>query len=545
VSPRLRTVGAPAADLSSLTGENLLTNSAAFGLEDASPLQRAIMRGAAGESIEGLLTEEECARYFACSVADVSRVVPSLVVLVAGVRGGKSLMLCACLLRAVLTADLSALRPHEIPRAAIVAPSVDNARATYNLLVGAIRSSPFLAPLLVGEPKEESLYIRRPDGRTGEVVVTAAHRGGLTLRSRWLVFVGLDEVALFGVEQGGAVVNAEELLRAGETRLLPGGQAWIVSSPYGPSGLLHSLWREHFGEPGHVLVAHAPTRALNPAFPEEQIEAIRRRDPDACAREYDASWLDAVTVFLDGQHVDRAVRAAPLDLRPDRSARHLAAWDAGTRSNSWSLVIARHVAATSPRGAEPTAARLSVACARQWSGSRSEPLDPAKVVTEAGQLLASYGVREILCDQWSVDSIRAVAATHAPGLTVTERPPSAAQAGYGTIRTMLGTETLELAPEPVLIADLKALRRKALAGSVRIELPRSSDGRHCDYAPCCALIANEALQPRNQPRAFVGGSLDTSGGIDFSPASFGETDISNLNTHPHYAAWLAAGGIPR
>ena len=519
MTARLRSVGGGApVDLSGLTGENLLTSDDAFGLEGASPLQRSIMRAAGGESIEGLLTEEECTRYFGCSVEEIGRVTPTLVAVVAGVRGGKSLMLAAACLRAALTADLSALRPHEIPRAAIVAPSVDNARATYNLLLGAIRSSPFLASLLVGEPREESFFLRRADGRTIEVVVCAAHRGGMTLRSRWLVFVGFDESALFGVEQTGAAVNAEELLRAGETRLVPGGQAWVVSSPFGPSGLLHSLWREHFGEPGRVLVCHAPTRSLNPAFPLEQIEAIRRRDPDACAREYDASWLDAVTTFLEGQQVDGAVRDAPLELPPQRGARHLGAWDAGTRSNSWSLVIGRVIPATSPakprpprkrdeddeeedrrprkpvrlpEPAAPTPARLTIVAARQWTGSRTEPLDPAKVVKEAGELLASYGVREILCDQWSVDSIRAVAKTHAPGLTVTERPPTAAQQGYATIRTLLGTGCLELAPEPTLISDLKALRRKALAGAVRIELPRTADGRHADYAPCVALVANE------------------------------------------------------
>jgi hypothetical protein len=48
------------------------------------------------------------------------------------------------------------------------------------------------------------------------------------------------QVAGFGEEASGAAVNAEERLRAGETRLVSGSQGWIISSPFRSMGLLVS-----------------------------------------------------------------------------------------------------------------------------------------------------------------------------------------------------------------------------------------------------------------------------------------------------------------
>src|SRR5262249_11975270 len=159
---------------------------------------------------------------------------------------GKSFITACAMVKAALTADLGKLLPHETARGVIVAPTVDNARATFRLLVGAVQASD-LAELVEGEPANDTLVLRRPDGRVVELVVVAALRGAVALRSRWLFFVAIEECAFFVAEALGAIVNAEELLRAGASRLLPGGQAWVVSSPNGPSGLLHDLFKEYFG----------------------------------------------------------------------------------------------------------------------------------------------------------------------------------------------------------------------------------------------------------------------------------------------------------
>jgi len=468
-----------------ITLEQLPTGRAGFDL-DASPLQRAITRAADGRPLGEALTDVEVVRHFGCERSQLGLAAPVLVAIIAGVRSGKSLMAACAAVKGTLTADLAALKAHEVARFAIVAPTVDNAGATFRLLVGSVEASPALARMVVGEPTADTITLRRPDGRLVEIVVVAAHRGAVTLRSRWLVGFVLDEVALFGAESTGAVVNAEELVRAGETRLVPGGQGWLISSPFGPSGVLYDLFAAHFGKPGRVLVVHAPTRAMNPAFPAEQVEAIRARAPDVAAREYDAEWVDADTAFLDGVLIDKSVRAEPLEEPPIPGVRYTAAWDAATRGNAWTLVLCRGESMSSD------VVRVVVALARQWIGSKRQPLDPDMVIAEIAEVLARYGVDEVACDEWGADALQAVARVY--GLTLLPRTMSTARAylAYDEVRTLLTQRRLELPPHAMLVQDLKGLRKKATASALRIELPRTSDGRHGDFAPSIALAVGDA-----------------------------------------------------
>jgi hypothetical protein len=467
------------------TFESLLTRKAGFDLP-ASPLQRAIARAADGRPVEDALDDAAIERHFGCDRSKIGLSKPVLVAIVAGVRGGKSLLAACAAVKATLTVDLRATKTHEIVRFAIVGPTVDNADATFRLLVGHVRASPVLNAMVVGDPTSDTIVLRRLDGRIVEIVVVAAHRGAVTLRSRWLAGFVLDEVALFGTESTGAVVNAEELLRAGETRLVPGAQGWLISSPFGPAGLLWELYRDHFGKPGEVLVVHAPTRAMNPSFPAEKVEAIRARSPDVAAREYDATWLDADTAFLNGAAIDAAVRPVPIEEPRKAGVTYVAAWDAATRGNSWTLVIARG------EKREDGQVRVVVAVARQWTGSRSTPLDPGAVIGEIAGILNGYGVRRVLCDQWGADALRSIARQHSLEIRDIHSTTEQTFERFDGVRTLLATGRLELPPVPELLQDLRLIRKKALSNGVRIDLPKTADGRHCDYAPALALACSVA-----------------------------------------------------
>lgn len=456
--------------------------------------------------IGDVLFDDEIEKYFNCRRDDFKDT-PKIVCVVAGVRGGKSILSAAAAVKSCLTADLSALLPYEVPRCAIVAPREDNAKQTFSLLLGALRNSK-LASLIVGEPTSDTIRIRRDDGRIVEIVVVAASSGAVTLRSRWLVGFVLDEVALFGAESTGAVVNAEELLRGAETRLVPGGQGWLISSPFGPSGLLYDLWRHSFGKPDRYLVVHAPTRALNPSFPAETVDAIRKRTPDVAAREYDAQWIDADTAFFDGSLIDAATRKGPMEEGKVFGARYIAAWDAATRGNSWTLVVARAEWVDQQE-------RVTIACARQWTGSKVAPLDPSVVIGEIATTLQIYGVRQVHCDAWGADALQSISRTHGLQLLVASSTTAGSFARYDKLRTLVATGCLSIPPDDILVHDLKNVRKRALSNGVRIDLPRTADGRHCDYAPSMALIAEYA------PLAVVG--TGSSGGTGIFKTKFGSS----------------------
>ena len=472
---------------STLSTEMLLTEPTGFDL-DASALQRALVRAADGHPLGDGLTDAEVSRHFGCDRSMLGLVLPVLVVVIAGVRGGKSLLAACAAVKGCLAADLSRLKLHEVPRFAIVAPTVDNAQATFRLLTGGVLASPRLSRLVVGEPTTDTLTLRRPDGRVVEIVVVAASRGAVTMRSRWLVGFVLDEVALFGSEPTGAVVNAEELLRGGETRLVPGAQGWLISSPFGPQGLLYELYRDHFGKPGRVLVVHAPTRAMNPTFPAEQIEAIRARQPDVAAREYDALWTDAETAFLQSDSIDRATRTE-LEIPPEEGHYYVAVIDPATRGNGWTLAIAclRTTA---------TGLRRSIVLAREWRGSKVAPLSPKATLAEIATIVKPYGLDMIYTDQYAGDALADLAIGFGITLVIEAATQASKMEIYRSLETLLRTDAAELPPIPQVRQDLLGVRRHVGRSGVTAELARTADGRHADFAPSIATaLAKATVEP--------------------------------------------------
>lgn len=482
-----------------LSLEHLLTSPAGFDLA-ASPLQVAITRAADGVPIGDGLDADAAQAHFGCEPSKIGLVAPVLVVIVAGVRSGKSLLSACAAVKGCLSADLSGLKRHEVARFAVVAPTVDNAVATFRLLVGSMLESPNLRHLIVGEPTSDTLTLKRPDGRIVEIVVVAASRGAVTLRSRWFCGFVLDEVALFGQETTGAAINSEELLRAAETRLVPGAQGWLISSPFGPQGLLFDLYKAHFGSPGRYLVVHAPTTAMNPTFPVEQVEAIRARQPDVAAREYDASWVDAATAFFSGTAIDRATRKTPLVIPYEPGHFYASAIDPATRGNAWTLAVAT-IRAT------PTGNRPTVVLAKQWQGSRVNPLSPRVVLAEIGKLIRPYGINQVWSDQASGDALRDLAAD--AGLTLVVEPSTRASnlAMYGNLETLLSMGNVDLPPEPLIKQDLLGVRKLVGRNGVSVDLAKTSDGRHSDFAPAVANAIAKATVPPSLTSRFVTGRV--------------------------------------
>jgi hypothetical protein len=479
-----------------ITLEKLLVSPDGFDLA-ASPLQLAIARAADGRRVGAACDDEALERHFGCGRSRLGLVLPVLVVIVAGVRSGKSLFAACAAVKSVCTADLGQLKSHEIARFAIIGPTTDNADATFKLLVGHVQASPLLRGMVVGEPTQDTLVMRRPhDGRLVEIVVVAAHRGAVTLRSRWLVGFVLDEAALFGAEGEGAAVNAEEMLRGGEPRLVKGGQGWIITSPFGPAGLTWDMYKAHFGKPGRTLVVHAPTQAMNPAFPVEQIEEIRATKPDVAAREFDAEWLEPDTAMFPHAQLDAARRSAPFEEAPIPGAAYAAGQDPAAKANAYTLVIAR---AELVKGETK---RIVVALCRQWVGSKKHPLDLDAVIGEVAAICARYGCKAVASDGYSADALKAIARRYQ--LTIDDHQSTTAETHerFEGARVLLAQDRVELPPDPVLLSDLKSVRRKALANHIRIDLPRTSNGRHCDYAPAFALAvegAPRAAKRRGDP----------------------------------------------
>lgn len=433
---------------------------------------------------------------------------PDSVCVVAGIRGGKTTIAGSALVTNALEADLSALRRNEVAYGVIVAPTLEAADKTFEDLCDLIRSTPLREREVVPHfkakkkksddeaddgplpPANRRIRIRRDDGRHVVLRVVAASKGGLTSRSRWLVGCVLEEAAYFGSEGAGAAVSAEDQYAAVADRIVPGGQVWLISSPNAPEGLLYETWRR---VPEGWAVVHAPTRALNPSYPQERVARAMRRNADRARRDLGAEFLDSETALIPNDWIERATvpLAAPVAgqvaydaarrLVPGSSGgRRVAAMDPATRGNGWTMVVA-----------ERTAAGAAIVSAREWRGSKATPLSPSETLQAIAAELRRWGISVVLTDRHHVDSLRDLARPH--GLQLSERTTNAGDGiERGTrIRSLLGDRTLTLCDVPELARDLRSARRILTRHGSALLLPTTPDGRHCDYFPSVSLAVWE------------------------------------------------------
>jgi hypothetical protein len=492
--------------MSRLTLERAFTSHA--GLAHPSPLQCAICRAAEGRPLGGVLDPNSLREYFGVSTETALAIAPKIVVAACGVRSAKTTLGCADCIVTTFESDLSALREGERARAVIVGPHAKATDHTFNILLSMFDAHPALRKTIIDRRESERvLVVKRPkDGRIVEIMAVAPNASGVTLRGAWLTFFMLEETASFYSEIGGYKVHAEELLRAAEPRLVPGGRGWIIGSPRGPEGLLYDLYRSHFGKPGRVLVVHAPTAAMNPRFDVREIEALRERDPDSAAREFDAAWIDAESTYFTQTEIDACTRHEPLEISPEPRWAYAAVSDPATRSNGCPFLI------VGAQRQHDGTLRLKVVWAREWRGSQQKPLSMSMVLAELMPVLRRYGITTIYGDQHSSDVLADLAAhygfrwvrIYVSGNASRTTAPSGVRnrsAMFEELKAMLTTRAIELPPIKLLRQDLLGVKRRVTPTGLAYDYTHTPDGRHGDFA--AALLMAVTIWPGRDERLEI------------------------------------------
>jgi hypothetical protein len=454
--------------------ETILTSpQLGFGLATASPLQRAICRISTGVPLGELASHPDVIR--ALGTESIGQA-PDELAIVAAIRGGKSLFCAARAVYASQHCDLTLATASEVPRISIVSLSVDLAHVVYAHLVGGIRRSPALRALLAEEPKADSVRLRHLSGRLVEIKVSAGARAGASLVARWSAGVIFDEAPRMLGSDDGAIVNLDDAQKATKGRLLPGAQIIYVGSPWAPFGPVYEMVRDHWLRPTrNLVVVRAPGPALNPVWwTPERCEKLRETDPDAYATDVEARFLSPQSQLFDDETLKRATKRG--DVAPEKRASYVAACDPATRGNAWTLAVWT-------RDGE----RKRLVLAREWKGSRTEPLDPKDVMRRIAGELAPYNVTMVYADRWNEDSLRSHAAD--AGLdwmcsTWTEKERVNA---YLAFRDAVISDQAELHNHPQIRDDLLHVVKRVTASGLTIQLPTTGDGRHCDFAPAIVL----------------------------------------------------------
>ena len=450
------------------TLEQLVTSRDYFALTKATDLQRAICRLADGRPLGELASHPDVLE----AIGDVSLLPsspPKRLVLLGATRSAKSLISAAGGIRMAMTCDVSGLSAGEIPRVSIVSLRLDLADVIRTHLIGNLLARPKLKALLLEEPTAEGVLLRHPSGRPIEIKIVAGARAGATLVARWSAGVIFDEAPrMIGASDG--VVNLDDALHAIHSRML--GPIWEVGSPWAPFGPVYKIAIAHEGRPSaDIVVVRAKGPAMNPSWwTPERVESLRVNDPTAYRTDCMVQFADPEETLLPSEMLTKIATGTG----ETRTAGHeyVAAMDPATRGNAWTLAISTR-----------RAGKRVLVKARQWIGSPTSPLDPDEVLKDIANECAAYGVNAAETDQWSSDSLRALARRY--GLLLVEWPLSHEEGveAYLDLQRWCARGEVELLADPVVLEDLKRVKKRVTQGGLAIVLPLTNDGRHCDYAP--------------------------------------------------------------
>jgi hypothetical protein len=214
-------------------------------------------------------------------------------------------------------------------------------------------------------------------------------------RSRSLVGALLDEVCFF--RGADSKVNDVDLYRAAIQRIVPGGQAWLTSTPWIDGfGKLEEFVANDHGKHVAALVAVASTRLMFPGWdPEHVIEdQMRAEDPDNAAREIDGIPLAAGESAYYSPAVIKAaeVRAHSSSLVKCKGA----GGDFAFVRNSSALAIAEAYE-------DHTFAVVNL---KEFTPRKGRPLRPSIVCVEFASLLLDADLRAVVCDGHYRESVR-------------------------------------------------------------------------------------------------------------------------------------------
>lgn len=484
-----------------ITTEGLLLR--AFRVPTATAVQRAGARAADGLPLGDLRDHPDVIAAFGGAEAIAALpsergVKPLEFFNVASPRTAKTTLACAAAIVATQTVDLNGLGPGEIPRVSILSLKLDVADVPFTRLLGAVEASPTLKKLLHSKTAD-SLLIKHPTGRLVEVAVVAGGKAAGGLVARWSAGLLADEATRMHGAADGAIANLDEALSAIRERLLPGAQIQGVGSPHAPFGPMYDLVQQYFGKPTESTVVMRTTGpAGNPSYwTPERLERLRERDEAAWRIVALGEFLDPEASLLNPIAIKRNTRETPLELPPRQGLRYSAATDPSEGSasgNAWTLVIIEdYDRIDEQRPQDPPLVCFRVALAKEFRG-----MGPEATLKAIASDCARYGLRKARTDQYAAGANIALARRFGLELYKDSTSGPSKLEDFTNLATLLHSDRVELPPDRVLRRDLLGIKKRVTQTGQSIVLPKTNDGRHCDFAPALAAALKQTGRIRRR-----------------------------------------------
>lgn len=384
-------------------------------------------------------------------------------VAVVGRQSGKSQLAAAL---AVFEAATAARRGEYVVLAA------QDLRGAQRALLSYCREC-FDVPLFRGEVVRETAG--EVELRSGATIAVYPARPA-SVRGIKARLVVLDELAFY-LTSDGRPTDREMLRAVRPTLATTGGRLLVLSSPYGQSGALWDLHRQHYGkDESATLVWQADAASMNPTLPQDYLARMQAEDPEAYRSEVLGEFRAGIASLFDPEALDAVVVPDRRELPPSRELSYAAFVDpSGGRSDAFTVAVGHR-----------EGDRAVVDCLRAWR----PPFNPSGVVEECAALLGSYGVRSVVGDRYAGEWPRE--AFRAKGVWYEVAPKDRSQL-YLDLLPAVMAGTVELPDVPELLRELRGLeRRRGASGRDRVDHgPGAHDDRANAVAGVVSLLAGK------------------------------------------------------
>ncbi len=359
--------------------------------------------------------------------------------LVVGRRGGKSIISALLAVIVAVTFEaLGRLAVGEVATVMVIAEDRKQARTVYRYIAGLLHSCPMLKRLIKTE-RDDSIEL------TNRVVIEVHTASFRTVRGYTLLVVIVDEVAFWfsdGANPDAEIVSA---LRPGLGTL--GGRLIGLSSPYARRGVLWETYRQHYGKDGPILVAKAPTRTMNPTFPQHIIDKALEHDEPRARAEYLVEFRTDIETFVPREVVEACIEPGCRELGPIANLGYFAFVDpSGGSSDSMTLAIAHN---------EDGVGVLDAV------RERRPPFSPEAVVEEFSELIRSYRLSSVMGDRYAGEWPRERFREHGIHYRVADRTKSQY---YSALLPILNSGKARLLDNDRLVNQLILLERRVSRG---------------------------------------------------------------------------------
>ena len=287
-----------------------------------------------------------------------------------------------------------------------------------------------------------------------------------------------DEIAFWQAEDGSANPDVEILRAVRPTLLTTHGPLIAISSPYARRGELWTTFKRHYGAQGDpvILVAHAPSRDMNPTLRQADIDREMDRDPAAGLAEYYAEFRTDISAFVSQEVIDGCVARGVFELPPAADVSYLGFVDpSGGASDAMAPAIAHRVGdmviLDATREIQP-------------------PFNPDAATAEFSALLKAYRVATVIGDRYAGEWVREPFRRHGVDYQLSEAPKSDI---YRDALPLFNAGRARLLDLKRLVNQLCSLeRRTARGGRDLIDHPQHP-GAHDDLANavCGAFVILE------------------------------------------------------